>query len=571
MRATLVRRSRLRPSRARVTSGRGRRASDPGDRLLFRDRARDGARGRPSGPSRLRDGPQPQRPGGAGGRRRTSPRSLSTSPIRPRSARPSGETLSRAGRIDALVNNAGYAQYGAVEEVAAEEWRAVFDVNFFGMLDVTRAVLPSMREAGGGHDRPDVFAGRAAERPVRLAVLRFQARRRSRGRRPARRDRALRHPGRARSSPVPSIRSSRTAPAPIVGPLISRPGPYRELLRERRTGDGRRLPPRAPASRARRARRRRCDRIAAAPRPLQGHLAGADAHPPEASSPRPLARPDDAVFPQAAGGPGLGPYAAHAGSEGPQLPRAHQGLDGRRRRRRPPSSSSAPAQLPFVFKHVAAMADTHWGLGATVGSVIATKGAVCPAAVGVDIGCGMAAVKTSPAASALETGSCRALRASIERGIPVGFHQRKDPHPQGCGVARGGGGGGPAGGGQRIRAEEGGASVRHTGRRQPLHRDLRRPGRCPGVGPPALRVPQHRQDHGRAPHLEGQGRDGEARRLPPRSGSRVLRDGHPRVRRLRAGPSVVPGFRPHEPGHHGRGRPQGPAPRASASSRPSRP
>jgi len=89
--------------------------------------------------------------------------------------------------------------------------------------------------------------------------------------------------------------------------------------------------------------------------------------------------------------------------------------------------------LPFVFKHVAAMADTHWGLGATVGSVIATKGAVCPAAVGVDIGCGMAAVKTSLPASALEgAGKLSRLRASIERGIPVGFHQRKDPHPKGA-------------------------------------------------------------------------------------------------------------------------------------------
>src|SRR5713226_9862723 len=53
------------------------------------------------------------------------------------------------------------------------------------------------------------------------------------------------------------------------------------------------------------------------------------------------------------------------------------------------------ASLPFVFHHVAAMPDVHLGIGATVGSVIATKGAVCPAAVGVDIGCGMAAVRTN--------------------------------------------------------------------------------------------------------------------------------------------------------------------------------
>jgi tRNA-splicing ligase RtcB (3'-phosphate/5'-hydroxy nucleic acid ligase) len=86
--------------------------------------------------------------------------------------------------------------------------------------------------------------------------------------------------------------------------------------------------------------------------------------------------------------------------------------------------------LPFVFKHVAAMADTHWGMGATVGSVIATKGAICPAAVGVDIGCGMAAVKTSLDASALE-GKLPELRHSIERSIPVGFHQRKEPHTRG--------------------------------------------------------------------------------------------------------------------------------------------
>lgn len=85
-------------------------------------------------------------------------------------------------------------------------------------------------------------------------------------------------------------------------------------------------------------------------------------------------------------------------------------------------------ELPFVFRHVAAMPDTHWGMGATVGSVMATEGAICPAAVGVDIGCGMAAVKTRLDASALER-RLPALRHAIERGIPVGFHQRQEPHP----------------------------------------------------------------------------------------------------------------------------------------------
>src|SRR5215813_14240854 len=59
------------------------------------------------------------------------------------------------------------------------------------------------------------------------------------------------------------------------------------------------------------------------------------------------------------------------------------------------------AQLPFIYKWVAAMPDVHYGIGATVGSVIPTKGAIIPAAVGVDIGCGMMAVKTSLTASQL--------------------------------------------------------------------------------------------------------------------------------------------------------------------------
>ena len=53
------------------------------------------------------------------------------------------------------------------------------------------------------------------------------------------------------------------------------------------------------------------------------------------------------------------------------------------------------ARLPFVHHHIAVMPDVHWGLGATVGSVIPCKGAIVPAAVGVDIGCGMMAVATS--------------------------------------------------------------------------------------------------------------------------------------------------------------------------------
>jgi tRNA-splicing ligase RtcB (3'-phosphate/5'-hydroxy nucleic acid ligase) len=85
------------------------------------------------------------------------------------------------------------------------------------------------------------------------------------------------------------------------------------------------------------------------------------------------------------------------------------------------------ASLPFVFRHVAAMPDVHLGIGATVGSVVATKGAVCPAAVGVDIGCGMIARKTSIPADRLGPEDLKKLRHSIEREIPVGFEQKREP------------------------------------------------------------------------------------------------------------------------------------------------
>lgn len=82
------------------------------------------------------------------------------------------------------------------------------------------------------------------------------------------------------------------------------------------------------------------------------------------------------------------------------------------------------AKLPFVFKHVAAMPDVHWGIGATVGSVIATEGAVVPAAVGVDIGCGMMAWDTGLKVEDVQPRAAE-IRQAIERRIPVGFNHHQ--------------------------------------------------------------------------------------------------------------------------------------------------
>ncbi|MEV5551674.1 RtcB family protein [Streptomyces sp. NPDC052309] len=83
------------------------------------------------------------------------------------------------------------------------------------------------------------------------------------------------------------------------------------------------------------------------------------------------------------------------------------------------------ATLPWI-KGLAVMPDVHYGKGATVGSVIAMQGAVCPAAVGVDIGCGMSAVKTSLTANDLP-GDLSRLRSRIEQAIPVGRGMHDDP------------------------------------------------------------------------------------------------------------------------------------------------
>lgn len=94
--------------------------------------------------------------------------------------------------------------------------------------------------------------------------------------------------------------------------------------------------------------------------------------------------------------------------------------------------SSARAQLvnlsrlPFIHHHVAAMPDVHGGIGSTIGSVIATRAAIIPAAVGVDIGCGMAAVRTSLTAGQIDETSLKRVFDQISRDVPVGRAQHRD-------------------------------------------------------------------------------------------------------------------------------------------------
>ena len=93
------------------------------------------------------------------------------------------------------------------------------------------------------------------------------------------------------------------------------------------------------------------------------------------------------------------------------------------------------ARLPFVHSHVAAMPDVHPGIGSTIGSVIPTRGAIVPAAVGVDIGCGMIAARLSIDANALPD-SLGGVRSEIEARVPVGFAMHDEPDVRKHGVER---------------------------------------------------------------------------------------------------------------------------------------
>src|SRR5256885_13471317 len=90
------------------------------------------------------------------------------------------------------------------------------------------------------------------------------------------------------------------------------------------------------------------------------------------------------------------------------------------------------ARLPFVAGHVALMPDAHLGKGATVGSVIPTDGAIIPAAVGVDIGCGMMAVRTQFTAADVAGRDLTALHRSIARAVPLSAGAA---HPEGLPTA----------------------------------------------------------------------------------------------------------------------------------------
>ena len=89
------------------------------------------------------------------------------------------------------------------------------------------------------------------------------------------------------------------------------------------------------------------------------------------------------------------------------------------------------ASMPFIVGHVAVMPDVHWGRGAPIGTVLATSGAIMPAAVGVDIGCGMLAVRTTLDSSELPERKGH-LRHAIERAVPMGIGKHSmhsKPHP----------------------------------------------------------------------------------------------------------------------------------------------
>ena len=163
------------------------------------------------------------------------------------------------------------------------------------------------------------------------------------------------------------------------------------------------------------------------------------------------------------------------------------------------------ASMPFIYPHLALMPDAHLGKGATVGSVIPTDGAIIPAAVGVDIGCGMMAVRTQFTAADLAGAPLAVLHGQIERAVPLSAGRyntksiRDSAEPRvdelaalpGVGQADG-----------AVRQLAAAARLARLG--QPLHRGVARRGR-PGVAVPALRLARRGQQARAAAHQGGAG------------------------------------------------------------------
>ena len=187
-------------------------------------------------------------------------------------------------------------------------------------------------------------------------------------------------------------------------------------------------------------------------------------------------------------------------------------------------------------QQVAVMPDVHYGKGATVGSVIAMEQAISPAAVGVDIGCGMSAVRSSLTASQLPDDLTK-VRAAIEAKIPVGFNA----HDRAVKPLHG------TGGWTAFWAK---FPQLHAGVQKREHRARQQmgtlgggnhfielcveqmAGRGPGLADAALGQPQHRQGTGRAAH--GSGQEAAAQPGSPRSGPGGVPGRHPRDGRVPA-------------------------------------
>ena len=178
------------------------------------------------------------------------------------------------------------------------------------------------------------------------------------------------------------------------------------------------------------------------------------------------------------------------------------------------------SQLPIIHHHVAAMPDVHAGIGATVGSVIATQRAIIPAAVGVDIGCGMIAARTSLTANRARREEPEArLRPDLARRAgrprPASRNGRESAR---CQAVRARAEADPREASRASRsasaARELGAADGHARRRQPLHRGVPRRSAA-RLGDAALGQPRHRQRDRHLLHRARRSSDMERHQLQP--------------------------------------------------------